>query len=149
MYICRGTSGFQVPGPSEVPADTEVHHFIHSCIHGCRGDHGKAPQTAGSPSYLVHLGALPLAVGAGDLDGDGAVVALPSQVEAVGLQRAEGDLQLWTGEAAGPALLRGDLRRLQDRREPGRALRDRERRDGVRGHSSVTGTELRRHDDHH
>lgn len=72
-----------------------------------------------------------------DFDGNGALVSVATQGHAVGLQWAEGDLQLWTREAAGPAILRGDLRGLQDGRVAGRGLRD---RDWNEGHGSeVTG----------
>lgn len=65
-------------------------------------------------SYLLHLTALPLACRAGDFDGDGALLSLPAQSHAVGLQRAEGDLQLGPREATHSALLCGNLRGLQD-----------------------------------
>lgn len=78
--------------------------------------------TRWSSSYLLHLAALPLAGRARDLDGDGALLPLPPQRHAVGLQRAEGDLQLRPREAAGPPVLCGNLRRLEDRREAGGAL---------------------------
>lgn len=75
-------------------------------------------------SDLVDLGALPLACRAGDFDGDRALLSLSAQRHAVGLQRAEGDLQLWFGEAPGPAVLSGDLRGLQHRRIADGALWD-------------------------
>lgn len=75
-------------------------------------------------SYLVHLSALPLAWRAGDFDGDAALLPLPSQSHPVGLQGAEGDLQLGPREATRPAVLRGDLRGVEHWRAAGWALRD-------------------------
>lgn len=73
-------------------------------------------------SYLFHLFALPFSAGASDLDCDGALLAPPAQGHSVGLQRAEGDLQLRPGEAAGSAVLQGDLWGLQHRRTSGALL---------------------------
>lgn len=58
--------------------------------------------------YLVHVGALPLARGAGDFHGD-CVLSVALQGQAVRLQGTEGDLHLWLGEAAGPPVFCGDL----------------------------------------
>lgn len=77
-----------------------------------------------SSAYLLHLAALPLARRPADLDRDGALLALPAQRHAVGLQRAEGDLQLGPGEAAGSAILSGDLRGVEHRGAAGGTLRD-------------------------
>lgn len=82
--------------------------------------HRRLPRSLAS--YLFHLFALPFAAGASDLDRDGALLATPAQGHPVGLQRAEGDLQLGPGEAAGSAVLQGDLRGLQHRRTSGALL---------------------------
>lgn len=66
-----------------------------------------------SGSYLLHLATLPLASWAGDFDSDGALLPLAPQCHAIGLQGAEGDLQLWLREATYPAVLGGNLRRVQ------------------------------------
>lgn len=59
--------------------------------------------------YLFHLAALPLACRACDFDSYSTVIPAAPQSHAVGLQWAEGDLQLRSGETAGPAVLCGDL----------------------------------------
>ena len=74
-------------------------------------------------SYLLHLSALSLSCRAGDFDGDGVLLSLAPQGHAVGLQRAEGDLQLRPREAARPSVFRGDLRRIENRWEASGGLR--------------------------
>lgn len=82
------------------------------------------PGNAPTGSYLVHLSALPLTWRAANFDGDGALLPLPPQSHPIGLQRAEGDLQLGPREAAHPAVLCGDLGGVQHWRAAGWALQN-------------------------